>query len=207
MPLTKRSRLPSPENGQKKYDWKKIAEELREAPYQWHLIFIRDRRSLAVAIRSNGIKALPANEFQVATRKTSNPHRKPQTCTMYMRYAPGWKEASASTGLAEWEIGALNMYGIVARATRPIDTYEAVVAEVNKRLNDQPPEGAVLHVAYPTEQGFTVMEIWESEAKFQKFRDEVLDPAMQSAGLSRAEHTEWSEFTPHTVNITQKQSA
>lgn len=45
-----------------------------------------------------------------------------------------------------------------------------------------PPDGMVFHCAQETDYGMLVVDVWESEAKFERF-GEVLAPAMQSAGI------------------------
>ena len=48
-----------------------------------------------------------------------------------------------------------------------------------------PPEGMILHVAGPTEEGFRVIEVWEDEGAWLRFRDERLAP-LQAAAPSPA---------------------
>ena len=54
---------------------------------------------------------------------------------------------------------------------------EAVSAELGTHAN--PPEGLIVHVATQTADGVHVMDVWEGEAAFEKFRDNQLVPAMQ----------------------------
>ena len=42
-----------------------------------------------------------------------------------------------------------------------------------------PPAGMIAHYAGPGQKGWNVSEIWESEAQWERFRDEELIPAMQ----------------------------
>lgn len=44
------------------------------------------------------------------------------------------------------------------------------------------PDGCQLHIAGPTETGWRVITVWESEERFQQFREETLLPAMREAG-------------------------
>ncbi len=39
---------------------------------------------------------------------------------------------------------------------------------------DHVPEGAILHIAGPTETGWCVVEVWESEEALQRFSQEKL---------------------------------
>jgi hypothetical protein len=43
------------------------------------------------------------------------------------------------------------------------------------------PEGCQLHIAGPIENGWRVITVWESEERFQQFRDEKLIPALREA--------------------------
>ena len=43
-------------------------------------------------------------------------------------------------------------------------------------------EGCHVHIAGPVEGGWRVITVWESEERFQQFRDETLIPAMREAG-------------------------
>jgi hypothetical protein len=60
--------------------------------------------------------------------------------------------------------------------------YEQVRKEVAP--GDRPPEGAVYHVAGPTENGWCVVEVWESEEALQRFIDEKLRQALPKAGIT-----------------------
>jgi hypothetical protein len=44
------------------------------------------------------------------------------------------------------------------------------------------PDGCQLHIAGPTENGWRVITVWDSDDQFQQFRDEKLVPAIREAG-------------------------
>ena len=46
-------------------------------------------------------------------------------------------------------------------------------------VQDDPPDGLIAHVLTETADGVHVVDIWESQADFQKFNDEQLLPTMQ----------------------------
>ena len=54
---------------------------------------------------------------------------------------------------------------------------EGVSAELGTHEN--PPEGLIVHVATKTSDGVHVTDVWESEAAFERFRDNQLMPSMQ----------------------------
>lgn len=44
------------------------------------------------------------------------------------------------------------------------------------------PNGLLVHVAGPTEEGFRIIEIWESEGAWERFREDRLGPALAGVG-------------------------
>jgi hypothetical protein len=56
--------------------------------------------------------------------------------------------------------------------------------QVNPRVmpDGKLPDGCELHIAGPYEKGWRVITVWESDERFQQFRNETLIPAMQEAG-------------------------
>ena|SRR5688572_11284115 len=61
--------------------------------------------------------------------------------------------------------------------------YEPYAAAIAGR-----PPGLILHVAGPTDEGFRIIDVWESEASWQRFRSErLVDPAPIDDPLARPE--------------------
>jgi hypothetical protein len=56
--------------------------------------------------------------------------------------------------------------------------------QVNGKVmpGDQLPAGCRLHVAGPTESGWRVITVWDSEDQFQQFRNEKLIPTLRELG-------------------------
>jgi hypothetical protein len=59
------------------------------------------------------------------------------------------------------------------------EQYEASVATVHPGP-DQLPAGQLYHAAGPSEGGFTITAVHDSQGSWEKFRDEVLMPKMQA---------------------------
>jgi hypothetical protein len=59
---------------------------------------------------------------------------------------------------------------------------DAMIGRPMTQLSDWPTEGILGHIAGPSENGWRVVDVWESEEALQAF-SEVLIPAMQEAGL------------------------
>lgn len=61
------------------------------------------------------------------------------------------------------------------------EQYEAVRKEVNWEGNT--PAGAKLHVSWFADDGFHVLDLWDTPQDFQKFVDERLTPGVQKVGV------------------------
>ena len=55
---------------------------------------------------------------------------------------------------------------------------------VNPKImpEEQLPEGCQVHIAGPIDNGWRVITVWDSDERFQQFRDEKLIPALREAG-------------------------
>src|SRR5579863_8643787 len=57
-------------------------------------------------------------------------------------------------------------------------------------LTDPAPQGLIVHLAGPTDEGFRVIAVWDSEHDFRRFQAERLEPAIAAlSGPSRPELT------------------
>ncbi|MDP9233499.1 MAG: hypothetical protein M3P01_02990 [Actinomycetota bacterium] len=71
-------------------------------------------------------------------------------------------------------------YGVVHRfAGGTKDQYEASIAAVHPS-RDQLPEGQQFHAAGPSEGGWTIGAVHDSQESWEKFRDGILMPKMQA---------------------------
>jgi hypothetical protein len=61
--------------------------------------------------------------------------------------------------------------------------------KVSEGIGDRVPEGLIVHLAFETQTGTRLVDLWESEDHFDRFRSERLRPAfekaLQEAGMSR----------------------
>lgn len=74
-------------------------------------------------------------------------------------------------------IGAIFEGAGVSRAQ-----YEQVLNQVSP--GNRPPPGMLYHAAGTTENGFCVVEVWESQEALQRFFDQQLGQALQQANIS-----------------------
>jgi len=61
-------------------------------------------------------------------------------------------------------------YAVVQDVPASWDAYLERVEAIGAPL----PEGLLVHVAGPTDEGFRMIEVWESQAAWERFRDERL---------------------------------
>jgi hypothetical protein len=61
---------------------------------------------------------------------------------------------------------------------------QSMYDEINPRVMSEGrlPDGCRVHIAGPTDDGWRVITVWESEERFQQFREEALIPALQDSG-------------------------
>jgi len=69
-------------------------------------------------------------------------------------------------------------YAFVQDVASSWEQYERVTAAMVEPV----PAGLILHVAGPTDEGFRIIDVWESEEAWQRFRAERLAPAIAAPG-------------------------
>lgn len=76
------------------------------------------------------------------------------------------------------------MYGYTLHVPAPIEAYHTLHRAVLEILGEEGGgEGLVLHLAYATEHGFELTEVWESKDDFDAFNRAVFPQAMARAGM------------------------
>lgn len=93
------------------------------------------------------------------------------------------------------------MYGYTVHVPAPIEAYQAMHKAVLEVISEEGGgEGLVLHLAYATERGFDLTEVWESKDDFDAFNRAVFPKAMARAGVPMDGPTpEPVEFNPAGV--------
>jgi hypothetical protein len=87
-------------------------------------------------------------------------------------------------------------YAYVQDVASSWEQYEQVTAS----LVDPPPSGLLVHVAGPTDEGVRIIDVWESEADWERFRAERLAPAIAAlGGPARPEPTFRDVHPEHVV--------
>jgi hypothetical protein len=67
---------------------------------------------------------------------------------------------------------------------------------VSAQLGEEPPEGCLVHIGGPTESGWRVIEVWDTEDNQRRFQEGRLNPAFDAAKKRRVSPT---FFPVHTI--------
>lgn len=70
------------------------------------------------------------------------------------------------------------MYGVIRTVPAPIETYDAVHAEMLRHAEDVLPAGIHLHVARAVADGFQIIEVWESKDVHDQAMAQVVAPVV-----------------------------
>lgn len=71
------------------------------------------------------------------------------------------------------------------------DRFDASVEAAMMQLGG-PPQGLMVHLTYPTGDGFTLCNVWRTEGDMAQFYEQVILPKLAEAGLAH----EHSAVTP-----------
>jgi len=69
-------------------------------------------------------------------------------------------------------------WGFIGELPISRDEYDRLNAEI-----PEDPDRLILHTAAEHGDGMRIIDIWESEAAYRRFEEEILTPAMGRAGL------------------------
>jgi hypothetical protein len=73
-------------------------------------------------------------------------------------------------------------FGVVVDMPAPVEMYDALHQELLRTV-PQPTEGLLLHLGRATDQGFQVIEVWDSRDSYDRYNREVVWPlAARMAG-------------------------
>lgn len=87
-------------------------------------------------------------------------------------------------------------YAFVQDIASSWEQYQRVAAG----LTDPAPTGLIMHLAGPTDEGFRIIDVWDSEESFKRFQAEHLQPAVAAlGGPSRPEPTFRDLHAAHLV--------
>ena len=70
-------------------------------------------------------------------------------------------------------------YGLMQTVPLPIEAYEQIHAQIGAAQVQRPAHGLLVHFARTTEQGYQVVEVWESKEDCDRFFAEVVNPVVE----------------------------
>jgi len=69
-------------------------------------------------------------------------------------------------------------YGLIQTVAQPIEAYEELHAQILAGSGGSSP-GLLVHFARSTDQGFQVVEVWESKEHSDRFFERVIKPILE----------------------------
>lgn len=80
------------------------------------------------------------------------------------------------------------------------DFYDQAMQKLVAEVTHGIPEGCIVHIMSPTDDGYRVTEVWESEEHWQRFRNDILTPLLQRlVGEESLEQPDPQPFPVHDV--------
>jgi hypothetical protein len=83
-------------------------------------------------------------------------------------------------------------YAFVQDVASSWEQYELVTSP----LVDPAPPGLILHAAGPTDEGFRIIDVWESEDAWRRFQTERVAPAIAALGGPARPEPTFRELQP-----------
>ena len=66
-----------------------------------------------------------------------------------------------------------------------LEQYDQVIKKMGLRQGGPMPDGGISHWVTETDDGFRVVDIWESKEQFERFAQEQIGPLSREAGIER----------------------
>lgn len=70
--------------------------------------------------------------------------------------------------------------------------YDSILVEL-KKVTTFPPAGQIAHACYKTDDGYKVVDVWESQEKFKAFGEKLM-PILQKLGVNAGQPTVYSLY-------------
>lgn len=72
------------------------------------------------------------------------------------------------------------MYAFQMDVLQPVEDYDRVHDEIERRLGGKLADGCLVHLVTLIDGGFRVTEVWETHEAADRFGDEVMRPVIES---------------------------
>ena len=99
-------------------------------------------------------------------------------------------------------------YGVVIDVPAPIEMYDQVHAEVQRRVTG-PLDGFLCHIGRPTPAGFQVIEVWETKEQSDRYNEQYVGPVIRELFGDQAPQAGMvvDEFEPRGLLVPSAQVA
>jgi hypothetical protein len=81
-------------------------------------------------------------------------------------------------------VDAATTFAVVQDVPASWDTYRHALASLGEAV----PEGLVMHIAGPTDEGFRLIDLWQSQHAWERFRDHRLPALLKDAPPAQPIH-------------------
>jgi hypothetical protein len=78
-----------------------------------------------------------------------------------------------------------------------LEQYDRVMELMGLEGGDVQPDGAIFHWVAQTDDGILVVDVWESDAQFEKFAKEQIRPYTQQVGIT--DEPKMTRFEVHNM--------
>jgi hypothetical protein len=68
-------------------------------------------------------------------------------------------------------------FGATFDVSAPVEVYDQLLPEVRTAIGGPLGDGCLVHIVTPTDSGYRVVKVWESEQHWRRFRTEILTPS------------------------------
>ena len=89
-------------------------------------------------------------------------------------------------------------WGVTVDVPAPVEFYDAIHATLLERTSAQV-DGLLVHVARATDDGFQVLEVWESREAYDRYLDAVVLPVLTELSDGRGSQDGGQVETPFEV--------
>ncbi len=83
-------------------------------------------------------------------------------------------------------------WGVTVDVAASVELYDALHAELLERTGSAV-DGLLVHVARETAEGFQVIEVWESQADYDRYVEELIAPVLRELSHGRASRDDQTE--------------
>jgi hypothetical protein len=74
-----------------------------------------------------------------------------------------------------------------------LEQYDQIIQKMGLKQGGPTPPGAISHFVMKTDDGFRVVDVWESKEAFERFAQEQIGPYAREAGITEEPETRFHD--------------